>query len=231
MYRTAATASLYARPVNRPRTAVHRLLVPARATHCSTTSRRIRRSTTANALAEVIRDPRPDPSCHVPCSYDLLTVFLANLWQTAVRSPSDIQQAGCWTRPGLLVCGGAPRRNRTGDPILTIDGRPVRGTTRHFAPLFRTTSGWPYRRQRNGVLRGGMRRGCWQITGTQPVGAGGQRITRQQRIVHGVLARAVLAAHVRWVVQRVPSCRLAWCVVDDIGNDNARHPLAMKRIT
>src|SRR5215207_6668980 len=34
-----------------------------------------------------------------------------------------IQQGGGWTRPELLVCGGAPRRNRTGDPILTIDAR------------------------------------------------------------------------------------------------------------
>jgi hypothetical protein len=62
----------------------------------------------------------------------------------------------------------SPRRNRTGDPILTIGGRPVRRTTRHLAPLYRTTSGWPYRRSRHGVLRGGPRRGCWQISGTQP---------------------------------------------------------------
>ena len=27
------------------------------------------------------------------------------------------------TRPDLLVWGGAPRRNRTGDPILTMDRR------------------------------------------------------------------------------------------------------------
>ena len=47
--------------------------------------------------------------------------LLANRWQTAVRSPPGMKQAGCWTRPGLLVCGGAPRRNRTGDPILTMD--------------------------------------------------------------------------------------------------------------
>src|SRR5215211_2364344 len=40
--------------------------------------------------------------------------------------------------------GGAPRRNRTGDPILTIDGRPVRGTTRHLAALYRTTGNRPY---------------------------------------------------------------------------------------
>jgi hypothetical protein len=34
-----------------------------------------------------------------------------------------------------------------------------------------------------------------------------QRITRQARIVHGVLARAVLAAQVGGVVQPVRSCR------------------------
>jgi hypothetical protein len=32
-----------------------------------------------------------------------------------------MKQAGYWTRPDLLVWGGAPRRNRTGDPILTMD--------------------------------------------------------------------------------------------------------------
>jgi hypothetical protein len=31
-----------------------------------------------------------------------------------------MEQAGCWTRPELLVWCGAPRRNRTGDPILTM---------------------------------------------------------------------------------------------------------------
>jgi hypothetical protein len=46
--------------------------------------------------------------------------LLANRWQTAVRSPPGMKQAGYKTRPVLLVCGGAPRRNRTGDPILTI---------------------------------------------------------------------------------------------------------------
>jgi hypothetical protein len=76
------------------------------------------------------------------------------------------RQAECYTRPDLWLWGGAPRRNRTGDPILTIDGRPVRGTTRHLAPLYRTASGRPSRRQRNEEPRGGTRRGCWQITGT-----------------------------------------------------------------
>ena len=54
----------------------------------------------------------------------LTTTFgdlLANRWQTAVQDAPSMQQAGCKTRPELLVWGGAPRRNRTGDPILTMD--------------------------------------------------------------------------------------------------------------
>jgi hypothetical protein len=47
--------------------------------------------------------------------------LLANRWQTMVRSPRGMKQAGSLTRPMLLVWGGAPRRNRTGDPILTMD--------------------------------------------------------------------------------------------------------------
>jgi hypothetical protein len=47
-----------------------------------------------------------------------------------------------------------------------------------------------------------------------PVGAGEQRITRQERIVHGVLASAVLAGQVGWVVQPVLSCRAVWPVVE-----------------
>jgi hypothetical protein len=47
--------------------------------------------------------------------------LLANRWQPAVLLRPGMRQAGCWTRPGLLVWGGAPRRNRTGDPILTMD--------------------------------------------------------------------------------------------------------------
>jgi hypothetical protein len=31
------------------------------------------------------------------------------------------RQAGCWTRPDLWFQCGAPRRNRTGDPILTME--------------------------------------------------------------------------------------------------------------
>jgi hypothetical protein len=47
--------------------------------------------------------------------------LLANRWQLAILLPPGMRQAGCWTRPRLLVWGGAPRRNRTGDPILTME--------------------------------------------------------------------------------------------------------------
>jgi hypothetical protein len=38
--------------------------------------------------------------------------------------------------------------------------------------------------------------------------------TRQERIVHGVLARTVLAAHIRCAVQPVRSCPDEWRQVD-----------------
>jgi hypothetical protein len=57
---------------------------------------------------------------HAASICDHVQRFLANFWQTVVQGSPGMQEAGCWTRPGLLVCGGAPRRNRTGDPILTI---------------------------------------------------------------------------------------------------------------
>jgi hypothetical protein len=47
--------------------------------------------------------------------------LLANRWQTAVEVAPGIDQGGYKTRPGLLFWGGAPRRNRTGDPILTMN--------------------------------------------------------------------------------------------------------------
>ena len=65
-----------------------------------------------------------NPSCHVTCPYDYGRRFLANFWQTVVRSPWGGKLAGLTTRPGLLVWRGAPRRNRTGDPILTMDRQP-----------------------------------------------------------------------------------------------------------
>src|SRR5215218_1620598 len=46
---------------------------------------------------------------------------LANRWQLAVLLPPGLRQAGSSTRPELLVLCGAPRRNRTGDPILTME--------------------------------------------------------------------------------------------------------------
>jgi hypothetical protein len=58
--------------------------------------------------------------------------LLANRGQTAVWVAPRMRQAGRWTRPDLLVWGGAPRRNRTGDPILTIDARGVGLTAQHL---------------------------------------------------------------------------------------------------
>jgi hypothetical protein len=90
--------------------------------------------------------------------------LLANRWQTAVRGAPRIRQAGCWTRPGLLVCGGAPRRNRTGDPILTMEppGTAVRnpvspGHARPSAPklsvLFRPSYAFTPVTARDGRLQ------------------------------------------------------------------------------
>jgi hypothetical protein len=46
------------------------------------------------------------------------------------------REAGRRTRPELLVWGGAPRRNRTGDPILTMEppGTAVRTALSQVAP-------------------------------------------------------------------------------------------------
>jgi hypothetical protein len=45
---------------------------------------------------------------------------------------SAMQEARGWTRPGLLVCGGAPRPERTGDPILTIDAPVLHNAVLHL---------------------------------------------------------------------------------------------------
>jgi hypothetical protein len=58
---------------------------------------------------------------HAACSNDCILWFLANLWQMAVAGPPGTRQAGCWTRPELSVLWWSPRRNRTGDPILTMN--------------------------------------------------------------------------------------------------------------
>ncbi len=72
------------------------------------------------SVAEQVVEAQPT---RVPrmCSDDYGRRFLANLWQMAVLDCPGMEEAGCWTRPELLVCGGAPRRNRTGDPILTME--------------------------------------------------------------------------------------------------------------
>ena len=51
---------------------------------------------------------------------------------TGVRPSPGMPQAGYKTRPGLPLCGGAPRRNRIGDPILTIDARVVHDAVQHL---------------------------------------------------------------------------------------------------
>ena len=48
------------------------------------------------------------------------------------ESPSlGMEEAGRDTRPDLVTWGGAPRRNRTGDPILTIDAPVVHDAMQH----------------------------------------------------------------------------------------------------
>jgi hypothetical protein len=43
---------------------------------------------------------------------------LANLWQMAVRGSPGMQEAGCWTRPALMVWGGAPAGIEPATPSL-----------------------------------------------------------------------------------------------------------------
>jgi hypothetical protein len=50
---------------------------------------------------------------------------------------------------------------------------------------------------------------------THPTGSNPNLLfTRQERIVHGVLARALLAAQVRRVVQLICSCRAEYWLVE-----------------
>jgi hypothetical protein len=92
--------------------------------------------------------------------------FLADLWQMAVGKAAGMEEADAG--PGLSwgFGGGAPRRNRTGDPILTIDAPVVHNTSQDLTS--------PHNRAGQGRcrgLRGGAGRGCawrsfWQISGT-----------------------------------------------------------------
>jgi len=59
------------------------------------------------------------------CPNDYGQRFLANLWQMAVQGFPGMEEAGSKTRPDLELQCGAPRRNRTGDPILTIRVVPL----------------------------------------------------------------------------------------------------------
>jgi Phage integrase family len=56
----------------------------------------------AISVAEQVVEAQPT-RCHVTCSDDYEPRFLANLWQMAVGSAPGMQEAGCWTRPVLLV--------------------------------------------------------------------------------------------------------------------------------
>jgi hypothetical protein len=59
------------------------------------------------SVAEQVVEAQPT-GCHATCSDDYGRCFLANLWQMAVGSAPGMEEAGCWTRPRLLVWGGAP---------------------------------------------------------------------------------------------------------------------------
>jgi len=68
----------------------------------------------------------------------------------AVQGFPSMKEAGYKTRPDLLVCGGAPRRNRTGDPILTIDAGGVHAAM-HYLTYPRNRAG---ERRCRGMSRG-----------------------------------------------------------------------------
>jgi hypothetical protein len=61
-------------------------------------------------------------ACSVPSCYVARTVRFCD---RDSASPG-VQQAGYKTHPSLSLCGGPPHRNRTGDPILTIDAPVLR---------------------------------------------------------------------------------------------------------
>jgi hypothetical protein len=60
-----------------------------------------------------------------------VSAAMAWRWHAGPRAyPCQCDRPGVTLGLGLLVWCGAPRRNRTGDPILTIDARRVRNALR-----------------------------------------------------------------------------------------------------
>ena len=63
------------------------------------------------------------PGCHVMCSDNYGRRFLANLWQMAVRGSLSMQEAGCWTRPHLVVGVEPPAGIEPATPSLPWNHR------------------------------------------------------------------------------------------------------------
>jgi hypothetical protein len=83
-------------------------------------------------------------------------------------------------------------------PVETVLYGPVQDQARSTA-CWTGSSRWAWSWSRFAGYR-------HQPTRFQPSPSANRQIRRQARIVHGVLARAVLAAQVGWVVQLVCSC-------------------------
>jgi hypothetical protein len=81
------------------------------------------------------------------------------------------RQAGCCTRPELLAWGEAPRRNRTGDPILTIDAPTVHDAMQHLPYPYKRPGQRQRRDRHREAARGCVWRSFWQISGKGPVAA------------------------------------------------------------
>jgi hypothetical protein len=101
------------------------------------------------------------------------------------------RQAGHRTRPELLVCGGAPRRNRTGDPILTIDARVVHDALRHLASPHNRAGGKALPRVGTwGSVRMRVAQFLANLWHARALGGVGERsrLRLEHRLIHPVLA-------------------------------------------
>jgi hypothetical protein len=96
--------------------------------------------------------------------------------------PSGRTTGRARTPPELLVCGGAPRRNRTGDPILTIDAPGVHNALRHLRSPHICPGEKRCRGSCRGAGRGCMGRSFWQISGTASAGVTGRERLREVRL-------------------------------------------------